>query len=202
MTPPATVARAIACVLAGALTCGCASSVELTAAPLAKRAPAKLTRAVLADPREFAGSPCFGEEVRRYLDSPGGLELARGRNPPDLTLTGSLTRLEVHSNRGDKQAALLYFTAFIITAPVAAVMYAVKDWRADAAAEGELIAAAPAGPVVWRKRLTVSLSERQRTMPTADALDSAMTGAVCQRLATSLLNSLSEHLADRPVAPR
>jgi len=80
-------------------------------------------------------------------------------------------------------------------------MYGAKDWRADAAADGELIATDPSGAIIWRKAVTVSVSERQRTMPSADALKTAMTAAVCQKLATTLLNGLAEHLAAaRPVS--
>jgi len=38
-------------------------------------------------------------------------------------------------------------------------------------------------------------AESQRTMPSHDALTSAMRGAVCQKLASTLLNGLAEHLA-------
>ena len=104
---------------------------------------------------------------------------------------------EVHSNRGDKEVSLLYFTAFIITAPIAAAMYGAKDWHADAVADGEVVAADAAGTVIWRKSVTVSIAESQRTMPSDEALRAAMTSAVCQKLAATLLNGLTEHLANR-----
>jgi hypothetical protein len=194
--------RAVACVLAGALVSACASTVELATPPLAKRVPAGWATPLRAQLREVAGAPCFREEVVRYLGAPGGLQLAATDDRSDLVLTGALTRLEVHSNRGDKQAALLYFSAFVITAPIAAVMYGAKDWHADAAADGELAAADPSGTVLWRKTLTVSVSESQRTMPSAEALETAMTRAVCQKLAATLLNSLAEHLASSHPQPR
>jgi hypothetical protein len=194
MTPRARLAGLTVVVLA--VGWGCASSVTLTSPPVAKRAPEfpASPRARLGD---FTGAPCLREEVARYLSSPGGLQLAADGAPGDVTLTGAATRLEVHSNRGDKEAALAYFTAFVITAPIAAVMHGAKDWHADAAADGELVASDATGAIIWKRSVTVSVSESQRTMPTDEALRDAMTAAVCQKLAATLLNGLTEHLASR-----
>jgi hypothetical protein len=180
--------------LVTALCWGCASSVTLSTAPIAKHAPVLSPRARLA---EFTGAPCFREESARYLSSPGGLQLAAESGANELTLTGRTTRIEVHSNRGDKEAAVLYFSAFVITAPIAAAMYGAKDWHADAAADGELTASDPTGAMVWRKSVTVSVAENQRTMPSREALEAAMTAAVCQKLAATLLNALTEYLVNR-----
>lgn len=181
---------------------GCASSVTLTTPPHAKRVPPGFA-ALRTQPASFGGSPCLRDEVVRYLEAPGGLVLAADGSVPDLVVSGDVTRLEVHSNRGDKEVSLLYFTAFVITAPIAAIMYGVKEWRADAAADGELVAADPAGSVVWRKAITVSVAETQTTMPSAEALRTAMTQAVCQRLAVTLMNGLTDHVsAARSAAPR
>jgi hypothetical protein len=103
----------------------------------------------------------------------------------------------VHSNRGDKEAAIACFTAFVVTAPLAAVMHGSKDWPAAAAADGEVTVTDPAGAIVWTNALTVSVAETRRTLPTHEALQAAMRGAVCQKLAATLLNGLAEHLARR-----
>lgn len=192
--PPAA-RRALAAAAAGVLACGCASSVTLTTPPHAKHVPSGFSRTVRAEVLDVGGAPCLRDEVIRYLQTPGGIELARERETPDLKLSGGLDRLEVHSNRGDKEVALLYFTAFVITAPIAAVMYGTKDWHADAAADGHLVATDTSGALVWRKGITVSVAETQRTMPRADALKTAMAQAVCQKLAATLLNGLTDHLA-------
>jgi hypothetical protein len=176
--------------------------VTLTTPPQAKRVPPGFA-ALGTRPASFGGSPCLRDEVVRYLEAPGGLVLAADRSAPDLVVSGHVTRLEVHSNRGDKEVSLLYFTAFVITAPIAAIMYGVKEWRADAAADGELVAVDPAGSVVWRKAITVSVAETQTTMPSAEALKTAMTQAVCQRLAVTLMNGLTDHVSTaRSAAPR
>jgi hypothetical protein len=65
--------------------------------------------------------------------------------------------------------AMAYFTAFVVTAPIAAVMSGAKDWHADAAAEGELTAMDASGATVWRKEMTVAIAESQRTMPSPAA---------------------------------
>jgi len=194
--------RAVACLVAAALAGGCASSVTLATPPQAKHVPAGLAAPLRAQPASFGGAPCMREAVVRYLEAPGGLVLAADRSAADLVVSGNVTRVEVHSNRGDKEVSLLYFTAFVVTAPIAAVMYGVQEWRADAAADGDLVAADPAGSVVWRKAITVSVSETQTTMPTAEALKTAMTQAVCQKLAATLLNGLADHLATARGAAR
>ena len=140
--------------------------------------------------------------VAQYLGQAGGLQLAVEGQPADLTVSGTLRRIEVHSNRGDKEVAMAYFTAFIVTAPIAAVMYGAKDWHADAAAEGQLTALNRFGTPVWTKELTVSVSETQRTMPTHDAVKTGMSAAACQKLATTLLNGLAEALRANPAALR
>jgi hypothetical protein len=188
-----TFAVALVFFLAGA----CSSTVVLTVPPTAKQGAPEGSRLPRARLGEFTGAPCFREEVTRYLASPGGLQLATERVPSELTLAGGATRIEVHSNRGDKEVALLYFTAFVITAPIAAAMYGAKDWHADAAGDGELVASDAMSTVIWRNSITVSISESQRTMPSHDALKAAMTSAVCQKLASTLLNGLTEHLSSR-----
>jgi len=187
--------RVIATALALSLAPGCSSSVVLTVPPTTKQTPPELSSAPRVGLGQFTGAACFREEVVGYLSAPGGLQLAAEGGPSDLTLTGQATRLEVHSNRGDKEAAMLYFTAFVITAPIAGVMYGAKDWHADAEAEGELVASDRAGTTVWKKSVTVSISESQRTMPSHEALNAAMARAVCQKLAATLLNGLAEQLA-------
>jgi hypothetical protein len=179
------------------LLAACASSVTLTDPPLAKLSVAGASTSTRVKLASLSGDPCFRKEVLDYLRKPGGLRLAETGEESDLTLSGELRRLEVHSNRGDKEVSLIYFTAFIVTAPIAAVMYGAKDWHADAAAEGKLEAVDRAGATLWSKELTVSLSETQRTMPTAEALKTAMSAGACQKLATTLLNALAEELASR-----
>jgi hypothetical protein len=187
-------ARSILSALVLVLSVGCSSTVTLTVPPAAKQASAQFSGLPRARLGAFTGAACFPEEASRYLSALGGLQLATEHALSDLTLSGAVTRIEVHSNRGDKQAAMLYFTAFVITAPIAAAMYCAKDWHADAAADGELIALDTANTVIWKRSVTVSISESQRTMPSHDALTAAMTGAVCQKLAVTLLNGLTEHL--------
>jgi hypothetical protein len=189
--------RTIAVALVLFLSGACSSTVVLTVSPTAKQAAPEVSRLPRARLGDFTGAPCFREEVTRYLASPGGLQLATGGVPSELTLSGGAARIEVHSNRGDKEVAMLNFTAFVITAPIAAVMYGAKDWHADAAADGELLASDARNTVIWRKSVTVSISEHQRTMPSHDALKAAMTSAVCQKLAATLLNGLTEHLSSR-----
>jgi hypothetical protein len=176
----------------------CASSITLSEPPLARLTASGALEGVRVSLGRFDGDGCFRQEIARYLDQPGGLRLAAEGQPVDLTVSGNLRRIEVHSNRGDKEAAMTYFTAFIITAPIAAVMYGAKDWHADAAAEGQLTALNRAGTPVWTEELTVSVSETQRTMPTHDAVKTAMSAAVCRKLATTLLNGLVEALTANP----
>lgn len=188
--------RTLACALVLVFGAGCSSTVALTVPPISKQQGAETSRLPRARLGDLTGPSCFREEVTRYLSSPSGLQLAVEPRPSDVTLSGAATRIEVHSNRGDKEVAMLYFTAFVITAPIAAAMYGAKDWHADAAADGELIATDAANTVIWRKSITVSIAESQRTMPSHDALKAAMTSAVCQKLAATLLNGLTEHLGN------
>jgi hypothetical protein len=189
--------RAIVLALVLLSSGACSSTVVLTTTPTAKQGAADSLRLPRARLGDFTGAPCFREEVTRYLASPGGLQLATDGAPSEVTVSGGATRIEVHSNRGDKEVAMLYFSAFVITAPIAAAMYGAKDWHADAAADGELVASDSTKTVIWKNSVTVSIAESQRTMPSHDALKAAMTGAVCQKLAATLLNGLTEHLSSR-----
>ena len=144
------------------------------------------------------GRVCLHDELIRYLLMPGGIQLVGPGEGADFTLEGAVSRIEVHSNRGDKEASIAYFTAFVITAPIAAAMYGMKDWHADAAADGELSALDRDGKAIWTKKLTVSISEPQRTLATREALNTAMEAAVCQKLAVSLLDALTDAIAADP----
>lgn len=177
---------------------GCSSSLVLTTPPVAKVVPDTLKRKITVRVGNIEGPECFRTELMAYLASPGGLERVSASEREELTLDGGVRRIEVHSNRGDKEAAMLYFTVFVVTAPIAAAMYGAKDWYADAAAEGQLTATDPAGRVLWSKELTVSVAERQRSMPTDEALKAAMSSAACQKIAATLLNALAEHVAVQP----
>ena len=190
--------RTIGLLVVALVASACASSVTLTVPPVDKLRPAGWREAVRVALGPIAGEPCFAEALKGYLAQPGGLQLADKREAAYASLTGRVDRIEVHSNRGDKEVSLLYFSAFIITAPIAAAMYGAKDWHADAAAEGSLSAADPSGRVIWQKTLTVSVSETQRSMPSADALNAAMTAAACQKLAATLLNAFAEHVGAQP----
>jgi len=192
------VRRTIGPLLVALAVSACASSVTLTAAPVDKLRPAGWREPVRVALGPIGGEPCFAGSLKDYLALPGGLQLADEREAAYASLTGRVDRIEVHSNRGDKEVSLLYFSAFVITAPIAAAMYGAKDWHADAAAEGSLSAADAGGRVIWEKTLTVSVSETQRTMPTADALNTAMRAAACQKLAATLLNAFAEHVNAQP----
>jgi hypothetical protein len=187
--------QSAALVLSATLLGGCASSITLGDPPVAKLTKSDRLRVVLGP---FEGDQCFQKAVVGYLAQPEGLQLAGDGQPADVTISGQLRRIEVHSNLGDKVAALSYFTAFIITAPIAAVMYGAKDWPADAAAEGQITVFNRAGATAWTKELTVSVSETQRTMPDDAAVKTAMSGAACEKLATTLLNAFAEAVAANP----
>lgn len=176
----------------------CSSTVTLTQPVTPKQPFSSPDMRVLAQVGDVAGATCFRDELGRALAAPGGIQLASGGSGADLSLSGRVSRIEVHSNRGDKEVSLLYFSAFVITAPIAAAMYGAKDWNADAAAEGELVAADRAGRVVWRAARTVAIGETQRTMPSHDALKTAMEGAVCRKLAVTLLNALTDAVTADP----
>lgn len=184
-----------ALVLSATLLGGCASSIALSEPPVEKLTMSDRVRVALG---RFEGDQCFQKTVAGYLAQPGGLQLSGDGQTADVTISGQLRRIEVHSNLGDKAVALSYFTAFIITAPIAAVMYGAKDWRADAAAEGQLTVSNRAGATAWAKELTVSVSETQRTMPNDAAVKTAMSGAACEKLATTLLNAFAEAAAANP----
>jgi hypothetical protein len=178
--------------LIATIAAACSSAVTLTTEPVAKRAFPPARGRVSAQLGGLRGHACLRNEMVRYLSMPGGLQLAESSERPDFTLEGAVSRIEVHSNRGDKEASIAYFTAFVITAPIAAAMYGMKDWHADAAADGELSALDNNGKTVWTKKLTVSVTESQRTLPTREALNTAMEAAVCQKLAVNLLDALTD----------
>lgn len=185
-------------VLVSLVACACSSSVTLNTEPVTKRTIGTHQRRVAAQLGSMQGRACLRDEMMGYLSMPGGIELAGSGESPDFTLTGEVSRIEVHSNRGDKEASIAYFTAFVITAPIAAAMYGIKDWHADAVAEGELSALDSGGKAIWTKKLTVSITETQRTLPTREALNTAMEAAVCQKLAVNLVDALTDAIRANP----
>jgi hypothetical protein len=185
-------------VLVTLTTAACSSSVTLTSKPVTKLTFAAQHTRISAQLGTLQGSVCLREELIRYLSMPGGIQLAGSGERSELTLDGGVSRIEVHSNRGDKEVSIAYFAAFLVTAPIAAAMYGMKDWHADAAADGELSALDRDGTAIWNKTLTVSIMERQRTLPSRQALNSTMEAAVCQKLAISLVDALTDAIDANP----
>ena len=181
--------------LVGLVSAACSSTVTLSDPPVERARPTAFQRPLRVAVNGISGDACFRREVDEYL---AGSEVLQASSPdvsPDLVLSGDLRRIEVHSNRGDKEVAILYLSAFVVTAPLALKLYLVQDWRADAAAEGTLVAADPRGRRVWSLALTVFIIETQRTLPSHNALNTAMKAAVCRKLATTLLNALAAEQA-------
>ena len=181
--------------LVGLAWAACSSAVTLSVPPVERVGPTPLRPPVRVTVGGVAGDECFRREIGEYLAGSAVLRVAAPGENPDLSLSGELQRIEVHSNRGDKEVAILYFSAFVVTAPLALLVYLTQEWRADAAAEGVLAAVDPDGRRVWSRALTVSVAETQRALPSREALNAAMHAAVCRKLATTLLNALAAERA-------
>jgi hypothetical protein len=82
------------------------------------------------------------------------------------------------------------YTAIVLT-PLTVSTSEIKDDPDSRLAK----ARSRGSPKAARPCATVSISESQRTMPSDAALKTAMTAAVCQKLAATLLNGLTESLS-------
>jgi hypothetical protein len=114
-------------------------------------------------------------------------------------VSGKIHRIAVYSNVFDKQVLVGWYTAFIITAPLAAVSYFGTGWRADAVATGEITALdGRTGQVIWRGAETFVAGEEAKSLPSEEAIAKAMADLACRNLATKLLNRFLESLAKTP----
>lgn len=183
------------------LLTACASTVELKAPLVAPVYPEALAAGRWVRIDEFEGAGCFRQHVRNYLAESGKFSVApgSGTEDPDFIVSGKIHRIAVYSNVFDKQVLVGWYTAFIITAPLAAVSYFGTGWRADAVATGEITALdGRTGQVIWRGAETFVAGEEAKSLPSEEAIAKAMADLACRNLATKLLNRFLESLVKTP----
>jgi len=179
----------------------CASTVELKAPLVSPVYPEKLAAGRSVRIGEFEGAACFQEHVQSYLAGSGKFAVAPGgrTDDPDLVVSGKIHRIAVYSNVFDKQVLVGWYTAFIITAPLAAASYFGAGWRADAVATGEIaVLDGRAGKVIWKGAETYVVGEEGRSLPSEEAIAKAMADLACRNLATKILNRFLESLTKSP----
>jgi hypothetical protein len=175
--------------------------VELKAPSVAPVYPEGLAAGGRVRIGEFEGAACLREHVQSYLAGSGKFAVApAGRtDDPDLVVSGKIHRIAVYSNVFDKQVLVGWYTAFIITAPLAAASYFGAGWRADAVATGEItVFDGHAGRVVWKGAETIVVAEEGKSLPSEEAITQAMADLACRNLATKLMNRFLESLTKAP----
>ena len=179
----------------------CTSTVELKAPLAAPVYPEGLAAGGRVRIGEFEGAACLQEHVQSYLAGSGKFAVEPGgrTDDPDLVVSGKIHRIAVYSNVFDKQVLVGWYTAFIITAPLAAASYFGAGWRADAVATGEItVLDGRAGQVVWKGAETLVVGEEGRSLPSEEAITKAMADLACRNLATKLMNRFLESLTKTP----
>lgn len=183
------------------LLAACASTIEVKAPVMPRIYPEELKAGLRIRIDQFEGGDCFSQNVRNYLVESGKFTVVSGLTDvdTDLKVSGKLHRIGVYSNVFDKQVLVGWYTAFIITAPLAAASYFGMGWRADAVATGEIVATdGRTGQTIWTGAETIVVGEEAKSLPSEDALAKAMADVACRNLATKLLNRFLDSLAKTP----
>lgn len=183
------------------LLTACASSIEVKAPFVPRIYPEELKAGLRIRIGQFEGANCLPQHVQNYLVESGKFTVVSGvtDTDTDLGVSGKLHRIAVYSNVFDKQVLVGWYTAFIITAPLAAVSYFGTGWRADAVATGEITATdGRTGQTIWTGAETIVVGEEARSLPSEDAVAKAMADLACRNLATKLLNRLLDSLVKAP----
>jgi hypothetical protein len=149
------------------------------------------------------GGQCVRNEIKSYLensknfkifDSKGlsndrNLEEFIGKNNINLIISGEINKLRADSNVQDRNTAIDYFSAFIITAPIAGAVAANSEWEAYAIASAKMsVLDTSTDEKVWEKVTSVGINEEGDNIVKEDTVKEVLLPLVCKNLARKMMN--------------
>ena len=150
------------------------------------------------------GGECLREAVKSYLEGTKGFRIiddelkangtaaAGSDNKIDFILTGEMQKFGAGSNIDERNAAIAYFTAFIITSPIA-IGIANTDWEGYAIASANIsVLDAGSSKEIWAKQHSIMVEEKDDAMIAQDRAHLIFLDIACRNLSTEMMNEFMQ----------
>lgn len=194
------------------LLSGCASTVSISTPLLTREYPEGLDgeRKVLLVGFQSQTGKCFREEIEVYLRESKGFAVLTSPEPLEdrqlekfieghkvnFVLSGDVDRHEAGSNAKDRNFTVGYFTAFIITAPIAYGYAAATDWKGYALASAKMsVVDTRTDDTIWSLKDSISINEQGNELVADDKIKEALLPIACKNLVTKMLNNFMRSYA-------
>lgn len=150
------------------------------------------------------GGDCIKSEIKTYFEGSGGfsiLELPAGindveldqyvrRNNIDYIMSGEVNQYKADFNGGDRNITVEYFTAFIITAPIAGIYAATTEWEGYAVVSVKMsVIDARTEETVWSSDDNEGITERGKSFVSKDTIRKALLPVACKNIVTKMLTN-------------
>jgi len=158
---------------------------------------------VLIKGLENNGGECIKKQIKDYIEelkhfiviSPSDFlnkkQLGKfiEENKIDLVLSVNIEQYSAGSNVKDRNLTVGYFTAFIITAPIAAVYAAATEWEGYAVASAEMVVFDTSiDKIIWSKKDSVGIHEKGKSFVSDAEIQKTLLPMACKNLVTKMLN--------------
>jgi hypothetical protein len=183
------------------LLCGCSTDFQPKTKLTDRKYPSGFTNVKKVSIEGFKnqGGECFKQTVREYLAQSNWFQVTYNSSADedigssvqesvDYIITGEINKFVAGSNAGDRNIAIGYFTAFIITAPIA-VGLANTNWEGYAIASASMkIVDASTSKSIWEKQHTIMIKEKDKSVIPQEEIHAVMLKIVCNNIATEMMN--------------
>lgn len=156
---------------------------------------------------------CLREEIKEYLKHSNGFTVVDyPKNLDDraheeflvnngigLVLSGNLEGYTANSNGDDRKASIIYFTAFIITAPIALGIYLSTNWEAYGLTSGSMQVTDTSTDLVFsdQKKINARVQTTGKSLASEEEIKEALFPSACKALATNLINNFVDDYRTR-----
>ena len=180
---------------------GCSTNFQPMTELTDRKYPSGFTnvKTVLIKGFKNQGGECFKQTVKEYLEESKGFQIINNplvneeidssvQESVDYIITGEIDKFVAGSNAGDRNIAIAYFTAFIITSPIA-LCFANTNWEGYAIASANLkIVDARTSKSIWEKRHTIMSEEKDKSVIPQEQIHGVMLKIACNNIATEMMN--------------
>ena len=157
------------------------------------------------------GGQCVRNEIKSYLENSKNFKVFDSKRLSNdkefegfiekkninLIISGKINKFRADSNVQDRNTTIDYFSAFIITAPIAGAIAATSEWEAYAIASAKMsVLDTSTDEKVWEKVTSVGINEEGDNIVKEDTVKEVLLPLVCKNLARKMMNDfLSSYIS-------
>ncbi len=180
---------------------GCSTNFQPMTKLTDRKYPSRFTnvKKVLIKGFKNRGGECFKRTVKEYLEQSKGFRVVINdsenedkslsvKGNVDYIITGEINKYVAGSNAGDRNIAIAYFTAFIVTSPIA-LGFANTNWEGYAIESANMkIVDANTSKIIWEKKHTIMIEEKDKSVIPQEQIHRIMLKIACNNIATEMMN--------------